>query len=144
MTKNDHINQKQFKRQRGQSLLELALLMPLILLLVMGALEFGRLIFTQIVITNAAREGAYYVSRYPLEHANGILAASVEAENSGIPEIQVTVHPQNCCEIGQYSMVVTVETQVPNLLFMGLFERVLTAEHNGAFPLSASVEMMVQ
>ncbi len=44
--------------ERGQAIIELALALPLVVLLVFGALDVGRLFNAQIVITEAAREGA--------------------------------------------------------------------------------------
>jgi Flp pilus assembly protein TadG len=44
--------------QSGQSLIETALTLPLILLIAVGILEFGRAFQTWEVVTNAAREGA--------------------------------------------------------------------------------------
>ena len=46
----------------GQSLVEFALIIPILLLLVMGALELGRLFYIKVTLHNAAREGAYYLS----------------------------------------------------------------------------------
>jgi Flp pilus assembly protein TadG len=43
---------------RGQSLVELALILPVLLMLVAGAIDLGRVWYSQITITNAAREGA--------------------------------------------------------------------------------------
>jgi len=43
--------QKKNKIHSGQSMLELALLLPILLVMIVGALEFGRIIFTKIVIT---------------------------------------------------------------------------------------------
>jgi Flp pilus assembly protein TadG len=47
-----------WKSQRGQSLVELALTLPVIILVLFGILEFGRISYSYIVITHAAREGA--------------------------------------------------------------------------------------
>lgn len=44
--------------RRGQSLVEFALILPAFLLLVVAALDLGRLFYAQMTITNAAREGA--------------------------------------------------------------------------------------
>jgi Flp pilus assembly protein TadG len=44
--------------ERGQSLLETAAVLPLVLLVSVGIFEFGRAYHTWQVITNAAREGA--------------------------------------------------------------------------------------
>ena len=45
-------------RRRGQALAETALLFPLLMLLVLGSADLGRLFFAAVEITNAAREGA--------------------------------------------------------------------------------------
>lgn len=47
---------------RGQSLAELALLLPVLLLLVLGAIDFGRLYFAYVSVTNASRNAAQYGS----------------------------------------------------------------------------------
>jgi Flp pilus assembly protein TadG len=46
------------RSERGAALLEMALTLPLLLLVCVGILEFGRAYQTWQVITNAAREGA--------------------------------------------------------------------------------------
>jgi Flp pilus assembly protein TadG len=47
-------------KNNGQSLAELAITLPLLLLVVMGVFDFGRGIFYYSTIHNAAREGARY------------------------------------------------------------------------------------
>jgi Flp pilus assembly protein TadG len=55
------------RRERGQSLVEAAVLLPILLLLVAAVVDFGRAFDTYIVLTNAAREGARFGSlAYPL------------------------------------------------------------------------------
>ena len=44
--------------QRGDSIVELALLAPLLMLMLFGVLEMGRVVDAWIVVNNAAREGA--------------------------------------------------------------------------------------
>jgi Flp pilus assembly protein TadG len=59
MPKKDH--------QRGASLVEFALVLPILLVLIFGIIEFGVLLYDKAVITNASREGARYgiVYAYP-------------------------------------------------------------------------------
>lgn len=52
-------------RQRGQSLVEMALVLPLLLLILLGIVDLGRVFNAYIVITNASREGALYGSFNP-------------------------------------------------------------------------------
>jgi Flp pilus assembly protein TadG len=58
----------------GQALVEFAVLLPLLLILLLGTIEFGFLLYNQQVITNASREGARYgiVSRSPRRDASEI------------------------------------------------------------------------
>jgi Flp pilus assembly protein TadG len=57
-------------RPRGQSLVELALILPLLMLLFAGALDLGRVFYSQITIENAAKEGALEASRNPSSFDN--------------------------------------------------------------------------
>jgi hypothetical protein len=49
-----------FKREKAQTLVEFALVFPLVLLITYGIIEFGRMMFIYAAVTNAAREGARY------------------------------------------------------------------------------------
>jgi Flp pilus assembly protein TadG len=44
--------------QHGAAAVELALLLPILIILIFGAIEFGVLMYDQQVLTNASREGA--------------------------------------------------------------------------------------
>jgi hypothetical protein len=46
--------------QKGASLVEFALVLPVLILILFGIIEFGLIFYNQQVITNASREGARY------------------------------------------------------------------------------------
>ncbi|MFP3984294.1 MAG: TadE/TadG family type IV pilus assembly protein [Desulfurivibrionaceae bacterium] len=46
------------KRERGASAVEFALILPVLLLILFGIIEFGILLFDKAMLTNASREGA--------------------------------------------------------------------------------------
>lgn len=48
------------KNEKGQSMVELALILPIIIVILFGILEFGRIFHSYLVITHAAREGVRY------------------------------------------------------------------------------------
>jgi len=73
-----------FRGRRGQSVVEMAMLMPLLLLLVVGVADLGRAFFSYIVITNASREGARYASHLPADQIGTRQAAVDEAANAGL------------------------------------------------------------
>jgi Flp pilus assembly protein TadG len=52
------LNNKYLKNKKGQALVELALILPVLLLLIFGIIEFGRVFGTYLLITHGAREGA--------------------------------------------------------------------------------------
>jgi len=56
--------------QLGQALVELALILPVMLLLLIGVIEFGRYAYISILVGNAARAGALY-------GAQGFLKATI-------------------------------------------------------------------
>ncbi|MBR7743911.1 pilus assembly protein [Phycicoccus sp. BSK3Z-2] len=46
------------RREGGATAVEFAIVLPLLLMLVGGIIDFGRLLFGEIMVANAAREGA--------------------------------------------------------------------------------------
>lgn len=46
------------RHQRGQSLVETALVLPILLIILMGIFDFGRAVFAYNAVSNAAREAA--------------------------------------------------------------------------------------
>ena len=53
--------------RRGQGLVEFALILPLLVLFVLIAIDFGRIYFSYVQISNAAREAANYGSLNPTD-----------------------------------------------------------------------------
>jgi Flp pilus assembly protein TadG len=51
--------------ERGQSLIELAITLPILILLLLGTLDFGMAIFSYSMLRDAAQEGAFYGSFNP-------------------------------------------------------------------------------
>ncbi len=58
-------NKPNSRSQLGQALVETALLLPILLILLLGAVDFGRLFFGWVNIHQAARIGANYGSTHP-------------------------------------------------------------------------------
>jgi len=53
------------KHERGQSMVELAITLPILVLLLLGTLDFGMAIFSYSMLRDAAQEGAFYGSFNP-------------------------------------------------------------------------------
>lgn len=60
-------------RQRGAALVELAVILPLLLLVLIGATDFGRMTYLSVLVSNAAAAGARYASQ-SIDNAGDITA----------------------------------------------------------------------
>ncbi len=97
------------RKAAGQSLVEFALMLPVLLLLIVGSLDLGRAYFTYISVINAAREGARYGAAHPTDTANIRSRAKNEVDSNFITLASLNVSP-TCvasCVHGN-TMVVTV------------------------------------
>ena len=56
--------------RRGQAFVEFALVLPLLLVLLLGAIDFGRVFFGWVAVTNASRVAANYAATHPDAWAN--------------------------------------------------------------------------
>ena len=88
-------------RERGAAAVEFALVLPVLLLLLVGIIEFGRLYNAQIVITNAAREAARTMA---ITEDAAAATAAAEAVAGGYT---VNVAPGTCVSDAQVTSTVT-------------------------------------
>jgi len=70
------------KHQDGNSLIETALVLPVLLLLLAAAVDIGRAFRAAIIVNAAARTGAAYGIHYPTDTAGMALAAKTDAFNT--------------------------------------------------------------
>lgn len=68
---------KLFTNKRGTSVVEFAIILPVLMVIVFGIIEFGILFYNKAVITNASREGARF----------GIVQANVRPTLSDITAV---------------------------------------------------------
>jgi Flp pilus assembly protein TadG len=75
---------------QGQSLIEFALLLPILVLIIFGVLELGRAFFAFIAISNAAREGARVFTFRPDVTTTGNINTAVTTELGSSPLVDVS------------------------------------------------------
>lgn len=59
------LTREAFNNERGQSLVELAISFPVMLLLLLGTIDFGMALYSFLIVRDAAQEGALYGSFNP-------------------------------------------------------------------------------
>jgi Flp pilus assembly protein TadG len=74
-------SKKRYKGESGQSLVELTFGMIILLVLLMGLLDLGRLFYTLVALRNAAGEGALYGSLNPDCRTSSDGAACADPDN---------------------------------------------------------------
>ena len=95
-------------RDRGAAAVEFALLLPVVLLLLFGIVDFGLALNAQITITQAAREGARLAS---LGTALATVQTKTMAAATGLTIIQANVtEPNGACPVGAAASVDAVVT----------------------------------
>lgn len=107
-------------KRRGLAAIELAILLPLLLLLVVGLWEVGRMVEVQQVLANAAREGARQAStgvRSSTEVKDVVVRYLIQNGISGVTSKNVTVtnitssarpEPNACEQLDQFKIAVTI------------------------------------
>ena len=80
-------------RERGAAAVEMAIVLPLLLLVIAGIIDFGRYFFFQIQVTNAAREGARAAVVKPSPNAADMTAITDRALAGavGVPSATASV-----------------------------------------------------
>ena len=78
------------RRERGAAAVEFALILPILLMLVGGTVDFGRLFYTQIQLSNAARDGVRLAamgttySTSQIQDRTRIAASPLTVVNAGV------------------------------------------------------------
>ena len=96
----------QNSRERGAELVEFALILPLLLLIALGAIEFGRAYYTYHILTKALRDGARYAATSRLR-SDGTW---VPADNPS-----VTTRTQNIVVYGKPTVSGSEPKKIPDL-----------------------------
>jgi Flp pilus assembly protein TadG len=73
------------RKEKGQSLVEFVLILPVLLIILAGVLDLGRLYFAYVAVTDAAAEGAAYAAIYP-DDSDGVKDRA-QAASGGLVEI---------------------------------------------------------
>jgi Flp pilus assembly protein TadG len=126
-------------RFKGQSLVELALALPTLLLLMLGTIDIGRAFIGYIEMRNAVFEGARYGSRVPTDTA-GIKQAVFD---HGVPSGTTVANPTftgSPNQLGADATITVTATQTFTPITVGFLNKYFGF---GVFRLKATATMQV-
>lgn len=104
--------------ERGAAAVEFALVVPVLLLLLMGIVEFGRAYHLQTTLSGAAREGVRVMALQD-DAAEARETAKTAASGLNLTNSQISVTPTTCS--GTTPGTATVTVTYPVQLMFGLF-----------------------
>ena len=117
------------KSEKGQSLVEFVLILPILLMLILGVLEYGWMLNAKVTVNSAAREGARtraalgYSSAYNTSYNTAATNAILEAlDTSNITLVVSPNSPKYAIDSdteGGNRVTVTISTKVDPLI--GIF-----------------------
>ncbi|MGA8790778.1 MAG: TadE family protein, partial [Paenarthrobacter sp.] len=121
-------------KERGAVAVEMAILLPLLLLILIGIMEFGRAYNVQVSLTQAAREGARYAAVHyqdgGLDVAGTALSAAPALDGLGV---NVSDNASSCAPGSNVEVTTSVSlTSMSGFLDAGFFG------NPGIFPLNMS------
>lgn len=91
-------------RHKGQAVVEMALILPILVLLVMGCVDLGRVFYYQETITNVTREGARYGALHPSASTSSIQSDALgEANNMSGITVSVTITSSDVTVVANYT-----------------------------------------
>ena len=83
--------------ERGAAAVEFALILPILILLVLGLIEFSRVYNIQISLSNAAREGARTMAvQNSLSIARSAAIAAAPSISPAVSDAQIAISPTTC------------------------------------------------
>lgn len=129
--------------RRGQALVELALVLPLLLILLIGVIEFGRAWNAHQVITDAAREGARRAVIFDPDVTAGTVDSAVRAAISaaGFDPAQADVTYPDGFKTGTGN-VTSVRIELPyRFVFLRSLINLVFASADGTVQLSTEARM---
>jgi Flp pilus assembly protein TadG len=136
------------RQDRGQSLVEFAMVLPLLLVLAIGTIEFGRAYYHYNTLSKAVRQAARYITSHEYSAAEKTkgqrMAIYGNADGTGSPILPgLTVSNINIAERGGGGTTNTnppewVKVSVTGYTFQTMFPRVIPL----SAPLTPGVEML--
>ena len=139
------------KRQEGASAVEFALILPMLILLLFGIIEFSILFYDQAMITNASREGAragiVYTDPNPISDAEIQAVVNNYSSNHLItfgPDSTVNTTITRTVEPFGNALTVNVSYQYEFLVLPNIISGLFGASSNGGLNLTAESVMRME
>lgn len=107
-----HPFKRLFKSQRGNAIVEFAIGAPVLLVLVMAAVDFSRLFFETTIASNAAAAGSFYGAQN-IRYAGDYAGMATVADNDSTEVDGKTISADRYCDCPDGSIIDPCTTNCP-------------------------------
>jgi hypothetical protein len=108
------------RRRRGQSIVEMVLLLPILLMMILGMVDFTLAFTAHTKLRNAVAEGGYWAAQNPgdVEGARNQILAALQQLRPAVRDQDIEITP--CvADDGEFQTVISVRYNYP--LLFGIF-----------------------
>ena len=135
------LRNKWVKDKKGQTLVELAFVLPILFMLIFGIIEFGRVFNAYVIVSNAAREGARQAA---VGTADSEVRTKVKevASSLGLADGDIGINPASGSRT--YGGQVTVDVSYELPIVAPFVDVILDPDKDGNYQLQASTSMRVE
>jgi Flp pilus assembly protein TadG len=88
------------RSSKGGAALELAVVFPLLLLLIVGVVDYGRMYFTSVTVANAARAGAEYGVQGGIQSMDTVAQKTIAKSDGAEAAGTLWIKPRVYCQCG--------------------------------------------
>ena len=123
--------------KKGQSMVEMALILPLIILLFMGMAEFSRIFGSYLLVTHASREGARLAS---IGKTDAEIQANVSSKVNilNVSDLQIIMTPDDSLRVTGDDVKVSVKYKLQ------IYAPVISSIVSNPFEMEANTYMRVE
>lgn len=109
--------------ERGQAITEFALVIPVLLMVLMGVFEIGRICHAYLVVTEAARDAVRYVSVGADDQVGAVVQADTTTLDQTTNKVTVTITPSDKSQRVS-GEAVTVKVSYPVVLITPVLDKI--------------------
>ena len=135
------LNNNWVENKKGQTLVELALILPILFMIIFGIIEFGRVFNAYVIVSNASREGARQAA---VGKADSEVRTKVKnvASSLSIADGDIAIDPVKGSR--EYGDQVTVDVNYNLPIIAPFIDVILDSDGDGNYQLEASTSMRVE
>lgn len=113
---------RRLRDEHGASAVEFAFIVPLLLTLVLGIVEFGHAFQVQGTLSAAAREGVRVMALHnDASQARATVRAAADSLSPAITDAQISISPSSCPQTGTGTTLVRLTITYPKPFLTDLF-----------------------